>query len=72
MLYSSEYHDSHCTRYSEDDLIYICYFWDKVRRKAEIALSLGRTVNSVTNKVIKLKCEGLFEHYKNLGLKIYN
>ena len=69
MKYNPEFHENHKKPYTLKELAYMCAMWDSMK-KADIALALGRTHNTVLSKVHKLRKNGEFEHYKELGESI--
>lgn len=64
MRYHPEYHTSHGTRMTEEELMYLCRFWEYDNRR-DIAFALGRTEHTLATKVCYLRKIGKFESYKN-------
>lgn len=65
LKYDQNICSSHYKNFSISDLKYMCYWYKKVSSR-EIALTLGRTQNSILNKVIYLKKKQEFDFYKEL------
>lgn len=65
MKYNPKTCFSHYKGYTTKDLAYMC-FWYGVISSREIALALGRTQDSVLNKVARLRENGEFEVYKKM------
>jgi hypothetical protein len=66
MSYHPEFHQNHGKPFSEEDLEYLCKYFeiDPVRT---IAFALGRTEHTCASKVTYLKKRGLYDYYKNLN-----
>lgn len=64
MIYHPEFHPNHRKPISEEDLEYLCYFYERDHRQS-IAFALGRTEATVSDLYCKLKKKGLVEYYKN-------
>lgn len=69
LRYSLELCTSHYRGYTTSDLIYLCK-WYGIISSREIALALGRTQDSVLNKVKRLKQNNEFDFYRSTSIKI--
>lgn len=63
MKYHPEYHFSHGKRFSKEELMYLCRFWEFDNRK-DVALALGKTEHTLATKVWELRRDNEFEYYK--------
>lgn len=67
--YRLKYDQNMCSRHYKNfsiaDLKYMCYWYNKISSR-RIALALGRTQNSILNKVRYLKKKQEFDFYKEL------
>jgi DNA-binding MarR family transcriptional regulator len=66
MKYHPDYHHNHNKPYTMKELSYICKHYKRGQVKS-LALALGRTEHSIRVLVNKLRRDGLFEQYKNMG-----
>ncbi len=66
MNYHPDFHFNHCKTMSEEELEYLCKFWEFDNCRT-VAFALGRTEHSLDSTVNKLKKSGLYEYYKNLN-----
>ena len=64
MQYHPDYHPNQGKPYSEEDLIYLCKFWEYDHRQT-VAMALGRTEHTLASKVYTLRKAGKFDYYKN-------
>jgi Mn-dependent DtxR family transcriptional regulator len=64
MKFNPSFHPNQGKHFSDSDLEYLCKYYD-YDSPSTIALALGRTEQSVTNKILQLKRLGLYEYYKN-------
>lgn len=60
--YNKHYHFNHRKPFSEDDLMYLCKFWETVSAK-ELSLALGRTEKTLASKVWIFKKDGRYAEY---------
>lgn len=51
MKYHPEYHFSHGKRFSKEELMYLCRFWEFDNRK-DVALALGKTEHTDRKSVV--------------------
>lgn len=65
MAYHPDYHPNHGQRFTEEELEYLCKFFEADGADG-IALALGRTVKTILHKAYQLKKDGQFDYYKNL------
>lgn len=47
-----------------EDILYLCWAWDKEIKKGEISASVGKTIPRCREKVEDLKNKNLFDLYK--------
>lgn len=66
--YSNELCTNHYKGFTADELAYMCYWYKKVSSR-EIALTLGRTQNSILNKVRYLRKKQEFDFYRKKFIK---
>lgn len=66
MRYNPEFHDRHGEKWDDDELAYLCQRKGK-DKYADIALALGRTTGTCSDRYLMLKKKGIIEHYKNLS-----
>lgn len=66
MLYNKNFHPRHGKAFTEEELEYLCKFYD-IDDVKSISFALGRTENTIKFKVSKFKKSGKFEFYKNLN-----
>jgi len=66
MKYNPEYHPNTGRPWTEEDLEYLCKYYD-VDDLETLAMALGRTSNSVEAKKYELERQGKYEYYKNLN-----
>ena len=71
MRYNPEFHENHGKPFTTKELAYMCSVYHS-KKKADIAMALGRTHSTILSKAHELKKAGLFEHYKNMGDFIKN
>lgn len=67
MKYHPFFHDRQGTKWSQEDLEYLCRF-SEVDSLKNMAMALGRTETSVAEKICRLRENGKFEQYRNLNL----
>ncbi|EPD52783.1 hypothetical protein HMPREF1210_01163 [Paenisporosarcina sp. HGH0030] len=67
MKYHPKYHTRHGKRFTEDELIYLCKFWeiDNIR---DLSLGLGKTEMTLASRITNLKKSGKYEVYKAMEL----
>ncbi|MEH6848600.1 DNA-entry nuclease [Bacillus pseudomycoides] len=65
MRYHPEFHFAHKLPFSEEDLEYLCKFYDFDNTQA-MSFALGKTEKAIVNQVSKLKKAGMFLFYKTL------
>jgi hypothetical protein len=66
MRYHPEFHPNHKKPFKEEELEYLCKFWETDHRQV-MSFALGRTEHTLSTKVAELRRLGLFEYYKNLN-----
>lgn len=66
MKYHPDFHPNHGKPITEEDLEYLCKFWEIDHRRS-ISFALGRTEHTLQTKVHDIRKQGLFDHYKNLN-----
>ncbi len=66
MLYHPEFHPNHKKPYTEEELEYLCKFWDFDDRKT-MSFALGRPETSISTKVTELMKQNKFLYYKHLS-----
>ena len=66
MAYHPDFHDQHGEKFTEEDLEYMCKFWEVDGYKS-IALALGRTEGTTSRKMDDLKKAGLYAYYRDLN-----
>ncbi|WP_242224543.1 DNA-entry nuclease [Bacillus cereus group sp. BfR-BA-01380] len=66
MKYHPGFHFSHKLPFTEEDLEYLCKFYDFDDKQA-IAFALGKTEKALADRVSKLKKAGMFHFYKTLN-----
>lgn len=67
MKYHPNYHTSHGTRFSQEELIYLCKYWAHDDWQ-DMSFALGRTQKTLAEKVSELRKKNLYEVYKNMEL----
>ena len=67
LKYDPDLLDCHQGRYTEDDLAYMCAMHGSMSL-TDIGLAVGRTPCAVAVKLGSLKKQGLYEHYRNMGV----
>lgn len=67
LKYDPELHEEHGKRYTEEDLAYMCSMHGATPL-TDIGLAVGRTPCAVAVKLGHLKRQGLYEHYRKLGV----
>lgn len=60
------YHPNQGKRFSEDELMYLCKFWEVVESRREMSYALGRTETTLASKITVFKRSGSYEYYKNM------
>jgi transposase len=68
LKYDPELCDRHRTDYTTAELAYICSVYAG-KKKRDIALALGRTESAILMQVKRLKLDGSFDRYKEMGEK---
>jgi len=66
MKYNPYYHSEHGHKMTEEELEYLCRYWD-IDGVKTMAMALGKTEKTLQSKVNLLKKNGKFEYYKNLN-----
>lgn len=66
MLYHPEFHPNHKKPFTEEELEYLCKFWEYDGRRT-MSYALGRPERNLQSLVSKLRKKGLFDYYKNLN-----
>lgn len=66
LQYNPDYHPNHGKPMTEEDLEYMCKYYEIDGRKS-ISLALGRTEKTIASKVTKLRATGKYDYYKNLN-----
>lgn len=63
MKYHPKYHTRHGKKFTEEELIYLCKFWeiDDIR---DLSFGLGKTEMTLASKMSELKKNGQYEFYK--------
>lgn len=64
LKYNESLHFNHGKRFTEDDLMYLCKFWE-VEGTKSLSLGLGRTEMTLSSKITRLKQDGMYEGYKD-------
>lgn len=65
MQYHPEFHPNHGKPFSQDDLIYMCKFYE-IDGPRKISFALGKTEHTVMSRISALRKNGKFEYYKNM------
>lgn len=67
MKYHPKYHTRHGKRFTEEELIYLCKYWeiDDIR---DLSFGLGKTEMTLASKITNLKKSGKYEVYKAMEL----
>lgn len=63
MKYHPEFHFNHGKVMTEEEMEYLCYFYD-VDDLQSLAFALGRTESTLSHKYYLLKKQGKVEQYK--------
>lgn len=66
MIYHPEFHDRHGETFTEEELEYLCKYWEYDGQRL-MAYALGRTEHVLRNKVYYLRKNGKLDYYKNLN-----
>ncbi|SMQ75788.1 hypothetical protein SAMN05444673_2545 [Bacillus sp. OV166] len=66
MLYHPDFHFNNGKRYTEEELEYLCRFFDFDDIRT-ISFALGRPETSLATQVSMLKKQGKFSYYKRLN-----
>lgn len=68
MVYHPDFHPNHGKRFTIEEEIYIAKFHgiDDLRT---LSMALGRTEYTISNKVTRLREDGLYDIYRNLGVR---
>lgn len=64
MKYHPEFHPNHGKPFTDDDLEYLCMFYE-VDNKRSIAFALGKTEHVCRAKYSYLNKKGMIDYYKN-------
>lgn len=64
MLYHPKFHTRHGKRFTNEELIYLCKFWE-VDDVKSLSFGLGKTEMTLSTKITELKKNGKYEMYKN-------
>lgn len=64
--YNPELHENQGTIWSEEDKEYLCKY-ESIDQIETVAMALGRTRGTVSEKLKRLRKSGRFEYYKNLN-----
>lgn len=64
MMYHPDFHPNHKKPFTEEEMEYICKFYDIDGPRA-ISFALGRTEKTIMTKINTLKKSGLYEKYRN-------
>ncbi|WP_438770104.1 DNA-entry nuclease [Brevibacillus sp. JB24b] len=70
LKYHPDFHPNQKKAFTTHELAYICHFCETDNIKS-LALGLGRLEGSVSTQISFLKKKKLFNHYKELGKRIY-
>lgn len=62
MKYHPDYHFNHGHPFSEEDIMYLCKFWETVNVK-ELSLGLGRTEMTLASLITRLKRDDRYDEY---------
>lgn len=65
MKYHPEFHPCHGLPWSEEDMEYLCKFYEHDGSKS-ISMALGRPISSIDMKISNLKKQGKYKYYKTL------
>lgn len=68
MQYHPDFHPNQGKRYSKEDLVYLCKFWN-IDHRQSVAMALGRTEHTLASKVFRLRETGEFDYYRSLELE---
>jgi hypothetical protein len=66
MKYHPAFHENQGTKWSEEDIEYLCKF-ERVDDLETLGMALGRTKATIAEKLYQLKKQGKYEHYRNLN-----
>jgi hypothetical protein len=66
MKYHPEFHDKQGTKWSKEDLEYLCKFAE-VDDLETLGMALGRPITAIYEQLSKLKKNGKYEHYRKLN-----
>ncbi|MEK4781115.1 DNA-entry nuclease [Bacillus sp. FSL L8-0199] len=66
MKYHPDYHFNHKKPYTVKELAYICATYQRGARKS-VAMAVGRTESTISDLICKMKKDGTFDHYRQLG-----
>ena len=66
MNYHPEYHTNHRTRFSVDELVYMCKYYD-IDGPRSVAFALGRTEHTVMCKISELRKQDTYNIYKYMS-----
>lgn len=66
MKYHPDYHFNHKKPYTVKELAYICSTYRRGARR-EVSMAVGRTESTISDLICKMKKEGTFDHYYELG-----
>ncbi|UOQ93396.1 DNA-entry nuclease [Halobacillus shinanisalinarum] len=62
MKYHPDFHPNHGKKMTNDEISYMCRFWETDGAKS-IAAALGRTEKTLMSKVSMLRKQGRFDYY---------
>lgn len=68
MAYDSTFHFAHGKRFSVDELIYLCKFYEYDGSRS-IGFALGKTEATITKVFMQLRQNGKFYLYKRMSLE---
>ncbi|MEK4351286.1 DNA-entry nuclease [Paenibacillus sp. FSL R5-0475] len=71
MNYHPEFHFAHGKRFSQEDLEYLCTFYESDNARS-LSFALGKTEHVCRNKYSSLKKAGLIEFYKKSYERHFN
>jgi hypothetical protein len=66
MLYHPDFHFNHGKMFTEEDLEYLCKYWE-VDHQRTLAYALGRPEKNLASTIWSLRKSGKYDYYKNLN-----
>ena len=66
MNYHPDFHPNHKQPFSEEDLEYLCKFYDADGPRA-ISYALGKTEKTCMSRISELRKNGKYEYYRSLN-----